>query len=202
MSLGPIPVSDIKLEATAKTIADELGALNVNGAALVNVLTTLNAAVTTLNDLASTLKADQGEVVALLTTIVDAVSGPSITSGMFNPPPALVKVALVEVPMSVMQLEVGQTATGAMTFDEPTPPADGAVVSDNAAVATIALAADHVTWTCVAVAVGTANISYTGTSAAPDVGAAVVPPMVVTVVAVPLAEHGDFNPTGAVITGP
>jgi hypothetical protein len=107
--------------------------------------------------------------------------------------------------MSVLQLEVGQTAVGTLSFDEITPPTDGAVASDNPAV-TISLAPDHVTWTAVAASVTAsntpANITYTGTSVAPDVGAAIVPAMMVTVVPVPVAEHGDFNPTGAVITGP
>lgn len=103
--------------------------------------------------------------------------------------------------MSQLSLVMGQKADGKMKFDEIDPPADGAVASDNAAVATIALdSTDHVTWTCMSVGVGTANITYTGTSAAPDVGAAVVPPMIVTVTAAPVAEHGDFDPTDAVIS--
>jgi hypothetical protein len=129
----------------------------------------------------------------------------SPSSGAFNPPPGLVKSQPVEVIMSVLQLEIGQTAVGVLSFDEITPPTDGAVASDNPAV-TISLAPDHVTWTAIAVAVTAlntpANITYTGTSVAPDVGAAVVPAMMVTVVPVPVAEHGDFNPMGAVITGP
>jgi hypothetical protein len=123
-------------------------------------------------------------------------------AGEFNPPANLLRTKPIEVIMSVMELEVGQTAVGTMTFDEPTPPADGAVASDNPAVATISFAPDNITWTCNAVSVGVANMTYTGTSALPDVGPAVVPPMVVTVVAVPVAEHGDFSPSGAVITGP
>jgi hypothetical protein len=88
------------------------------------------------------------------------------------------------------------------TFSESTPPSDGAVMSDNPAVATISLDADMVTWTCVGVSPGMANMTYTGTSAPPDAGPAQVAPMVVTVVAVPVAETGDFNPGGATITGP
>jgi hypothetical protein len=103
--------------------------------------------------------------------------------------------------MSQLALVVGQTAVGKLTFDEPNPPADGAVTSENTGVATISLGADLVTWTCVAVAVGTANMDYTGTSASPDVGAAVVPPMIVTVTAAPVAEMGDFDPANATITG-
>jgi hypothetical protein len=150
------------------------------------------------------------KLVVALPTILDALakilawaSPPSL--GAFNPPANLLKSQPVEVIMSVLQLEVGQTAVGALSFDEITPPTDGAVASDNAAV-TISLAADHVTWTAVGVSVTAANtpanITYTGTSVAPDVGAAIVPPMMVTVVAVPVAEHGDFNPMGATITGP
>jgi hypothetical protein len=103
--------------------------------------------------------------------------------------------------MSVLALEVGQTAVGTMTFTLA-PPSDGAVASDTPAVATIALAADMVTWTLHAIGIGTANMTYTGTSMPPDVGPCVVLPMVVTVTAVPLAEGGDFAPSGAVITGP
>jgi hypothetical protein len=88
-----------------------------------------------------------------------------------------------------------------MTFDEIDPPADGAVASDSDSI-TVSLDADNVTWTVVANSVGIATVSYTGTSVAPDVGSAVVPPMVVTVVAVPVAEHGDFDPQDATVTGP
>jgi hypothetical protein len=95
---------------------------------------------------------------------------------------------------------VGKTAVGMLTFSETTPPPDGAVVSDTPAVATIALGADKATWTCVAVSVGMATVTYAGTSVAPDAGAAVVAPMIVTVVATPVAETGDFNPGGAVIS--
>src|SRR5258708_272857 len=101
--------------------------------------------------------------------------------------------------MSELSLVVGQTATGHMVFDETTPPLDGLAVSDNLAVATIALdQTDFVTWKAVALAPGVANISYTGTSVAPDVGPAEVRPMIVTVTAIPVAEHGDFNPANAV----
>jgi len=95
----------------------------------------------------------------------------------------------------------GQQAVGVLTFDEG-PPTDGAVASDNTAVATVTLAADLITWTVIAVANGTANVTYTGTSLPPDVGPAMVAPMVVTVQAAPVAEHGDFNSDTAVITGP
>ena len=108
--------------------------------------------------------------------------------------------------MSVLELHVGQTAVGKLVFDEITPPTDGAVATDNAAVTISLNPTDHMTWTCVAVSVtapgAPANVSYTGTSVAPDAGPAVVPPMAVTVVPVPVAEHGDFDPATAVITGP
>ena len=127
------------------------------------------------------------------------------TSGSFNPPPNLVKTIFVEVPMSVLQLEVGQTAVGVLTFSETTPPSDGAIASDNPAV-TVSLASDMVTWTCVAVSATAANtpanVTYTGTSAPPDAGPAQVAPMAVTVIPVPVEETGDFNPGGATITGP
>ncbi len=176
-------------------------------------MTTFNTQV--LQQLA-TIRANQTQIIipslsqliarlAELTVQVAAIKAelaPPVT-GNFNPPPDLVKVVKTEIYMSVMQLEVGQTAVGKLTFDEPTPPADGAVMSDNPAVCPIMLAADMMTWTAgPALAVGTANFSYTGTSAAPDVGPAVVPMLTTTVIAVPLAEHGDFNPAGAVITGP
>jgi hypothetical protein len=149
----------------------------------------------------ATIRANQAQIIIPFLRKILARLAPAET-GRFNPPAHLVTTKLIEVKMSVMQLEVGQTAVGMMTFDEPTPPVDGAVVSDMPAVATIDLAADHKTWTCMALSVGVATISYTGTSVTPDVGAAVVPPMVVTVVAVPVAEHGDFDPTHAVVTGP
>jgi hypothetical protein len=156
------------------------------------------------------IAADVRKFVAALPTILDSLAkilawATFPSQGKFNPPPDLVKSQPVEVIMSVLELKVGQTAVSDLTFDEITPPLDGAIASDNPAV-TISLAPDHVTWTAVAVSVTApntpANITYTGTSVAPDVGPAVVPPMLVTVVPVPVAEHGDFNPMGAVITGP
>jgi hypothetical protein len=139
---------------------------------------------------------------AVQVAAIKAELAPPVT-GEFNPPADLMTVVKTEIYMSVMQLEVGQTAVGHLTFDEVTPPADGAVASDNAAVCPITLAADMMTWTAgPALAVGTANFSYTGTSVTPDVGPAVVPMLTTTVIAVPVAEHGDFNPAGAVITGP
>ncbi len=99
--------------------------------------------------------------------------------------------------MSELTVVVGAGKTGKLTFDEDTPPTDGAVVSDNVGVATIALDADLVTWICMGIAVGDANCSYTGTSVLPDVGPAMVPNMIVHVVAAPVAETGDFNPAAA-----
>jgi hypothetical protein len=87
-----------------------------------------------------------------------------------------------------------------MTFSESTPPTDGAVASDDMAAGTVALAADHVTWTLNAVGVGTGNVTYTGTSVAPDAGPAVVQPMSFSITAAPVAETGSFNPGSATIT--
>jgi hypothetical protein len=108
--------------------------------------------------------------------------------------------------MSDLNLVVGQTATSALTFSETAAPSDGAIASDNPAILTASLAADRVTWTCVAVS-GNADgspavvtVSYTGTSVAPDVGAAVVPPMTFTVTPAPMAETGSFNPSSATIS--
>jgi hypothetical protein len=94
----------------------------------------------------------------------------------------------------------GQTAVGVLTFDEATPPADGAVMSDNPAVATASLDADMVTWTVTYVGNGMANISYTGTSAPPDVGPAVVAPIAIICSDAPVAEMGNFNPDAAVVS--
>jgi hypothetical protein len=105
-----------------------------------------------------------------------------------------------QLPSAGQSFVVGQTAVGKLTFDLTTPPPDGAVVSDNPAVATISLAADLVTWTCHAVSVGTANATYTGTSVPPDMGPAIVPPMIISPTAAPAAEHGDFGPESAVIS--
>ncbi len=100
--------------------------------------------------------------------------------------------------MSELTVVVGAGKTSKLTFDEVTPPLDGAVVSDNPAIATISLdPTDHVTWLVRGVALGDANCSYTGTSVLPDVGPAVVPVMIVHVVAAPVAETGDFDPAAA-----
>jgi hypothetical protein len=107
--------------------------------------------------------------------------------------------------MSVFQMTAGDPPhTGVLTFSEPgPPPADGAVFSDNLGLATVALAADLVTWTITLVAGGgpvagaapmIANITYTGTSVPPDAGPVQVAPLVLTVVAIPAAETGQFNP--------
>ena len=105
-----------------------------------------------------------------------------------------------QLPSAGQSFVVGNQAVGKLSFDEPTPPADGAVMSDNPAVATISLDADMMTWTCMAISVGMGTVTYTGTSVGPDTGPAVVPPMIVTVTAAPVAEHGDFDPGSAVIT--
>jgi hypothetical protein len=173
-----------------------------------NVIAILNLATTIRANQTQVIIPDLGKLssqVAALQTAIDAIKlelTPPAT-GNFNPPVALVKQATMEVSVSVIQLEVGQTAVGKLTFDEINPPADGAVISDNPSVCPISLAADMVTWTLgPALAVGSGNANYSGTSTAPDTGPAVVPAMTFTVVAVPVAEHGDFDPTHAVITGP
>jgi hypothetical protein len=96
----------------------------------------------------------------------------------------------------------GQTGVGVMTFNEPTPPSDGAWTSDTPSVATISLAADLVTYTVTKVGNGTAIMSYTGTSAPPDVGPAVVAhnPFTVMCTAAPVAEMGDSNVGAAKIS--
>ena len=108
------------------------------------------------------------------------------------------------ITMSNLALKVGDTFVCPMTFSEAgavaSPPANGAVASDNPAVATISLAADEFTYTVVALTAGTANMTYTGTG--PDGGACVVPPLVVTVATIVAPETGDFNPAAGVTTGP
>jgi|HubBroStandDraft_2_1064218.scaffolds.fasta_scaffold295404_3 hypothetical protein len=110
-------------------------------------------------------------------------------TGCFNPDPK-------DHTMSVLQMTVGDPPhTSKLTFSEPGAPADGAVASDDPAVATVSLdPTDHVTWTSSAVGPGIANITYTGTSDPPDAGPVVVEPLVLTVVAAPAAETGQFNP--------
>jgi hypothetical protein len=95
----------------------------------------------------------------------------------------------------------GQTGKGTMTFDEA-PPSDGAWTSDTPAVATISLAVDLVTYTVTYVSNGTAMMTYTGTSQPPDVGPVVVAhnPFSVMCSAAPVAETGDSNVGGAVIS--
>jgi hypothetical protein len=95
----------------------------------------------------------------------------------------------------------GQTAVGVCTFDEA-PPADGAFTSDNPAVATVSLAADLVTYTVTYVGDGTAMLTYTGTSLPPDAGPVVMAhnPISVTCTSTPVAETGDTNPGGAVVS--
>lgn len=95
----------------------------------------------------------------------------------------------------------GQTAVGMCTFNLAPPP-DGAFTSDNPAVATISLAADEVTYTITYVSNGTAMMTYSGTSVPPDAGPVVMAhnPISVLCTAAPVAETGDTNPAGAVIS--
>jgi hypothetical protein len=101
--------------------------------------------------------------------------------------------------MPLPTMNVGQSATAAMTFSGGVP-TDGVVASDNLTVATVSLAADGITWTVAVVGPGTANMTYTGTSVAPLVGPCVVPPVVITGQAAAVAETGSFNEGSAVIT--
>jgi hypothetical protein len=183
----PISVSDSKAQ-------QELAQLHADVTNLATILT----------HAAMAAQSDRSKILAFLNQIVNLLVGPS--QGSFNPPLNLVKSQPVEVIMSVLELQVGQTAVDTLKFDEITPPTDGAVASDNPAVTISLDPTDHITWTAVAVSVTAAgvpaSITYTGTSVAPDVGPAIVPPMLVTVVPVPVAEHGDFDPAHAVITGP
>lgn len=108
--------------------------------------------------------------------------------------------------MSDIPLVVGQHAVGHLTFSESGAPSDGAVASSDPSTATISLDADGITWTVVAVnAPDPSNptvvtMTYSGTSTPPDTGPVVVPPMTIAVSAVPIAETGNFNPSGAVIS--
>jgi hypothetical protein len=92
-----------------------------------------------------------------------------------------------------------------MTFSESTPPTDGALHSDNPFV-TASLGADMVTGECDAVgapsdgSIAVVNITYTGTSVAPDVGPAVVMPGTISVAMAPVAETGKLNLSGATIS--
>jgi hypothetical protein len=96
----------------------------------------------------------------------------------------------------------GQTGVGVMTFNEPNPPADGAWVSDTPSVATISFDADLVTYRVAKVGNGAAIMSYTGTSAPPAVGPAVVAhnPFTVMCTPAPVAEMGDSNVGAATIS--
>lgn len=195
-----IQVQDKALEATASRI--DTAILNLSSLTSALADSYLAGIVPAINELTAAVI----QQTAIVQKIADAVVEQPAAAGLFNPPPDLVTTINVEIQMSVLELQVGQTAKGQLTFDETTAPADGAVASDNPAVTITLDPTDHITWTAIGVSVtapGTpANCTYTGTSAPPDVGPAVVPPMLVTVVPVPVAEHGDFDPTHAVITGP
>lgn len=100
--------------------------------------------------------------------------------------------------MSDLTIFVGKGKRGTITFSEPGAPADGAVQSSDPATATISLDPnDLATWTVMGVAVSTTDVmfTYTGTSDAPDQGPVQIDPMTATIVAVPPAETGSFNPT-------
>ncbi len=106
----------------------------------------------------------------------------------------------VLAPRVLTPMTVGQQAVGVLTFDGGVPP-DGAVASDNPAVCPVSLASDGITWTAgPSLAEGIANMTYTGTSVAPLSGPSLVPAVVITIQAVPVAETGSFNEDTAVIT--
>jgi hypothetical protein len=108
--------------------------------------------------------------------------------------------------MSDLNLVVGQKAVAVMTFSESTPPTDGVLTSDHPEFVTASLGADFVTATYEAVgapadgSIAVVNITYTGTSVAPDVGAAMVPPGTISVALAPVAETGNLNLSGAAIS--
>ena len=166
---------------------------------------TIASNVISILNLATTIRANQIQEIipklAALQTAIDAIKlelTPPET-GNFNPPPSLMRVVNMEVPMSVAQMTVGDPPrSGKLTFSEPGAPANGAVASDNPVVASISLdPTDHVTWTITLAAgggPGVCNITYTGTSDPPDSGPVIVEPLVLTVVAVPPQETGQFNP--------
>lgn len=198
-----IQVQDRALESTASHINTAVLNLSSLTSAISGAIQDdVAVVVTAINQLTAAVQQQTVEI----QKIADAVVEQPPVMGMFNPPSDLVTTINVEIQMSVLELQVGQTAVGKLTFDETTAPPDGAVASDNPAV-TIALdPTDHITWTAFGASVTAANTpascTYSGTSVPPDTGPAIVPPMMVTVVPVPVAEHGDFDPATAVITGP
>jgi hypothetical protein len=76
------------------------------------------------------------------------------------------------------------------------------MTSDTNAVATVSLAADGVTYTITYVSNGTAMVTYSGTSQPPDAGPVVMAhnPISVMCTSAPVAETGDTNPGGAVVS--
>jgi hypothetical protein len=175
-----------------------LGALTESLAAVAE-LETKNA------DQIGAVIATQGEHTATLDRIEQALHTPAgvATDGSFGLP-QLYDSKGTKI-MSALALKPGQTAVSKMTFSEAgaaaPAPTDGAVMSDNPAVATLALdPTDMSTWTAVGVAVGTCNGTYTGTGA--DGTPCTVPPMVITVAAALMPESGDFDPGAAVFSGP
>lgn len=132
-----------------------------------------------------------------LATILAELSAPEPETGAFNP-------ILGDPTMSVLQMTIGDAPYPSdgkprmLTFSEPGAPTDGAVAGDNDAVATMALnPSDRASWIITLTpggSPGVVNFSYSGTSDPPDSGAVVVEPLVLTVVALPSAETGQFNP--------
>ncbi len=169
-----------------------------------NVLSLLNIARSISSDVRSVLalvRGDSGTLDAIdtkLDLLLAQTSGPETAT--FFPP-------RMEPNMSVLQMAVGDAPhSSVMTFSESGPaPSDGAVTGDNDAVAMMTLdPSDHASWTITLVpGAGPASptdppvvitFSYTGTSVPPDAGPVMVEPLVLTVVPVPVAETGQFNP--------
>jgi hypothetical protein len=111
---------------------------------------------------------------------------------------------MADINLTVRADGTGQVADGQCTFDEG-PPTDGAFTSSDPTLATIALAADLVSYHIAYVDLtrsGTVNMTYSGTSLPPDAGPVVMAhnPIVVMCTPAPVAETGDTNPGGAVVS--
>jgi hypothetical protein len=108
--------------------------------------------------------------------------------------------------MADLNLIVGQKATATLTGSEAALPADGALHSDHPEWVTAALSPDKMTemYECVGAPAdgtpGLVTITYSGTSAPPDVGPAVAMPGTIQVMLAPVAETVNLNLSGATIS--
>jgi hypothetical protein len=108
--------------------------------------------------------------------------------------------------MADLNLIVGQKAITTLTGSEAALPADGALKSDHPEWVTAALDPDMMTerYACVGAPAdgtpGIATITYSGTSAAPDVGPAVSMPGTIQVMLAPVAEVVKLNLGSAVVS--